>query len=79
MRSRLTAGERPCTKPKCICDRRHICEAECRVSRQKRLILKLERLGQMAARPDAPDLLTAMLAGWDASWAHRRALAPRED
>jgi hypothetical protein len=46
---------------------------------QKRLIPKLERRGQMAAHPDAPDLLTAMLAGWDASWAHRRALVPRED
>jgi hypothetical protein len=58
---------------------RHICEAECRVSRQEMLIPKLERRGQMAALPYAPDLLTAILAGWDASWAHRRALVPRGD
>jgi hypothetical protein len=42
------------------------------------LIPKLERRGQMADAY-APDFLTAMLAGWDASWAHRRALVPRGD
>jgi hypothetical protein len=42
------------------------------------LIPKPERRGQMADAY-APDLLTAMLAGWDASWAHRRALVPRGD
>jgi hypothetical protein len=57
---------------------RHICEAKCRVRHQEMLIPKPERRGQMADAY-APDLLTAMLAGWDASWAHRRALVPRGD
>jgi hypothetical protein len=57
---------------------RHICEAKCRVRHQEMLIPKLERRGQMADAY-APDFLTAMLAGWDASWAHRRALVPRGD
>ena len=43
------------------------------------LIPMLERRGQTVALPYAPDLLTAMLAGWDASWLHRRALVPWGD
>jgi hypothetical protein len=43
------------------------------------LIPKLERCGQTATLPYARDLLTAMLTGWDASWAHRRALVLRRD
>jgi hypothetical protein len=57
----------------------HICEAEFRVSRQEMLIPNLERRGQTATLPYARDLLTAMLTGWDASWAHRRALVLRRD
>ena len=53
---------------------RHICEAECRTTPQEMLIAKQEQGGQTAALPYARDLLTAMLAGLDAAWAHRRAL-----
>ena len=53
---------------------RHICEAECRITRQETMITKLERGGQTAALPYARSLLTAMLAGLDAAWAQRRTL-----
>ena len=58
---------------------RHIREAECRITRQEMLIAKLEQGGQTAALPYASDLLTAILAGWDASWAHHRALSLRRN
>ena len=53
---------------------RHICEAECRITRQQTLIAKLEQGGQTAALQYARALLTAMLAGLDAARAHRRTL-----
>jgi hypothetical protein len=40
---------------------------------------KLEHGGQTAALPYARDLLTAILAGLDAAWAHRRALLLRRN
>jgi hypothetical protein len=58
---------------------RHTREAECRIARQEMLIAKLEQGGQTAALPYASDLLTAILAGWNASWAHRRALLLRRN
>jgi hypothetical protein len=57
---------------------RHIREAECHITRQE-LIAKLEQGGQTAACPHARDLLTAMLTGLDASWAHSRALLLRRN
>jgi hypothetical protein len=53
---------------------RHICEAECRITRQQMLIAKLEQGGRTVTLAHARDLLTATLAGLDASWAYRRAL-----
>jgi hypothetical protein len=58
---------------------RHICEAEGRITPQEMLSPKLEQRGQTAALAYARDLLTGMLAGWDASWAHRRALLLRRN
>ena len=58
---------------------RHICEAEWRIDRQEMLIAKAEQGGQTAALPYASDLLTAILAGWDASWAHHRELLLRRN
>jgi len=40
---------------------------------------KLEHGGQTAALPYARDLLTAILAGLDAAWAHRGALLLRRN
>lgn len=56
---------------------RHICEAECRITRQEMLIAKLEQGGQTGVISHVRDLLTAIRAGWDGSWAHRRALLLR--
>jgi hypothetical protein len=56
---------------------RHICEAECRITRQQMLITKLEQGGRTAALARARVLLTATLAGLEACWAHRRALLLR--
>ncbi|MBV8089950.1 MAG: hypothetical protein JO139_10335 [Alphaproteobacteria bacterium] len=53
---------------------RHICEAECCITRQQMVITKLEQGGRTAAVAHARDLLTATLASLEASWAHRRAL-----
>jgi hypothetical protein len=57
---------------------RHVREPEWHITCQE-LIAKLEQGGQTAARPHGRDLLTAMLAGLDASWAHRRALLLRRN
>ena len=57
---------------------RHIREADCRITRQEILIAKLDRRGQTAALLYARDLLTARLAGCDASWGHPHAVAAEE-
>ena len=81
MRSRLRGQESAVHKAKTLLRQveRHICEAECRMTRQQILIAKLERGGQTAALAQARDLLTATLAGLDASWAYRRALLLRSN
>lgn len=58
---------------------RHICDAEDRMTDQQILIAKLERGGRTAALAQARDLLTATLAGLNASWAYRRALLLRRN
>ena len=58
---------------------RRICEAECCITRQQMLIAKLERGGRTVALAQARDLLTATLAGLEASWTYRRALLLRRN
>ena len=58
---------------------RHICEAECRMTRRQIVTAKLKRGGRPAALSQARDLLTATLAGLNASWAYRRVLLLRKN
>ena len=54
---------------------RHICKAEWRITRQEMLIAN-PKLGALSC---ARDLLTALLAGLNAFWSHRRALLLRRN